>query len=249
MAYARKFRKFGRWAKKNIVQPYTAKKGGRGYKNRMRLYSEVAALKKMVNAEKQNAESAVTTEYDLAQYAGVSTTGMRVLDILPTISQGVGEDNRKGDSLKVCSWVLKLHTYNNGNLTLPDVNYRFYVLRQPTNPVSTTLVQSQFLETNTFSSVVDYHSSRDYEHFKDYIVMGQVNGKLKSIMGGTSSAVSSANTHTLARKQEFHIRYEKGTTTVLNNPIYLVAVASDGDRTTTNEIYFKYSFKVFFYDN
>jgi len=53
----------------------------------------------------------------------------------------------------------------------------------------------------------------------------------------------------LCRKREFHIRYDKGTTTILQNRMYLIAVASEGDRAGTNHIKFQYSMKVYFYDN
>jgi hypothetical protein len=245
--YAKKgLKKAGRYVKKRYFK-------GKGYTDPKisTMARDVMRLKQMINAEKQNVETAVTNEYDLAQYNGVSTSGSRVLaGIMPPISQGVGEDNRKGDSLKICSWVLKLQVYNNGNDTLSGVNYKFYVVRQPVNPPSTTSdTMGDFLEPNPFSGVIDYYSNRNYQHYKDFVVMGVIEGKLKANESQDAGQGSKTNVHTLARKQEFHIRYDKGTTDVLNNKIYLIAVASDGDRSTQNQIFFKYSAKFYFYDN
>lgn len=219
-----------------------------------RIIKDLNMLKKVINAEKQNAEIGVTTEYPLAQYNGVSASGGQLINIMPVISQGVGEDNRKGDSLKICSWVYKLQIYNNGNLTIAGCNYTFYILRQPTNPVSATGVMTsdyatQFLEANTFSGVIDTLSNRNYQHYKDYIVMGVIKGKIKANDSSDAGQGSKTNNHVLARKQEFHIRYDKGTNNTLMNNLYVLAVASDCDRSTTNKLLFKHSFKVFYYDN
>lgn len=242
--YAKKqLKRGGRYAKKRYFK-------GKGYSNPKisTMVRDVNRLKSMINSEKQNVESSNTTEYDLAQYNGVSTSGYRTLDIMPTISQGLGEDNRKGDSVKVCSWVLKIQAYTNGGDTVNGVNYTFYVLRQPTNPVANSLVENTFLEANPFSGVIDAYSNRDYQHFKDYKVMGVIKGKFKAPENLTQSG-NKTNMHTLARKEEFHLRYNKGTNDLLNNTVHILAVASDGDRSTTNKIFFKYAFKVYYYDN
>ena len=248
MTYASKkfIKKASRYIKGKAKARYQTKTGGVRINQ---VLKDVATLKKMINAEKQNAETTTTSEYTLAQFNGVATAGWRCQPIMPTIGQGVSEDQRKGDSLKICSWVLKMQVYTNGNATLSGVNYKFLVIRQPTNPVDTAGTVANFLETNPFSGVIDYYSNRDYQHFKDFIVMGTVGGKFKANESGDAGQGSKTNVHTLARKQEFHIRYDKGTNDILNNPIYLLALSSDGDRSGTNYIAFKYAFKVYYYDN
>lgn len=244
-AVRRLARKGGRYVKKRYFK-------GKGYSNPKisTMARDVMRLKQMINAEKQNIESTTTVEYPLAQYNGVSSSGGQVLEgILPSISQGIGEDNRKGDSVKICSWVVKFQVYNNGSDTVSGVNYRFYILRQPINPLDSANTFTKFLENNPFSGVRDYYSNRDYQHFKDFVVMGVVSGKLKANESGDVTQGAKTNVHTIARKQEFHIRYDKGTNTVLNNKVFLVAVASDGDRSTNNKIFFKYSSKFYYYDN
>lgn len=245
--YKRYAKKYAPKVYKKVIHPYVNKK--KGYQNRQKLYKEVAAIKKMINAEKQNADYVSTTLRDLGQFNTPGVPGAGSWDITPVIAQGIGEDNRKGDSLKVCSWVLKMNVQTNSFNTLQDVRYKFYVVRQPNNPVAAGgIARDQFLEPNPFSGVVDYYSNRDYEHFKDWVVMGTVSGVLKT---NTNDSVGQyrSNTHTLARKQEFHIRYDKGTTAILNNPIYIIGVASEGDINTTNKIQFQMAMKVYFYDN
>ncbi len=247
MSYVKKAKTAVKTAvKKNITDPYFTKKNQRGYKNRMNLYKEITAIKKMINAEKQNAESTDTTLYSLGQFNGAGS-GASVIQVTPVIAQGVGEDNRKGDLLKICSWCLKLRITNNGINTTQDTAYKFYLLRQPTNPPATNIL-SQFLEPNPFSGVIDYNSNRDYVNYKDWIVMGTFQGKIKLNPSNVATAIGSAS-HTLAKKQEFHIRYSKGTTNILNNPMILIGVADGGDIATVNTLFFRYSMKVYYYDN
>lgn len=235
--------------RKNIIKPYFSKKKGRGRKNRMNLVKELTAIKKMINAEKQNAESFSASSIPLAQYFTSGTTGAQVLNIMPTISQGVSEDQRKGDTIKVCSFCLKLAVENSGNDTVSDMRYKFYVVAQPTNPKSDSGTLSQFFEPSTFSGVEDYNSNRDYQHFKDYVVLGVINGRLAPNTNDSVTQVRT-NNHTLARKREFHIRWVKGNATAINNnSIHLLAVCSDGDRSTSDQIFFRYSFKLYYYDN
>lgn len=242
--YAKSATKF---VKKRVVEPYTSLKKNRGYNNRMRLYKEVAEIKKMVNAEKKNADFVSTTTITLGQFNNPGVSGRQVIDITPIIPQGLTEDDRSGDSLKVCSWCYTLQVSAVTGM-LQDVNYKFYILRQPVNPSSLADVSTQFLEPNTFSSVVDYNSNRNYQHYKDYRIMGVIQGKIKPKDDLASTSVN-VNNHVCARKQEFHLRYVKGTTTLLQNPIVVVAVASDGDRNTPNHCTFQHAMKVYFYDN
>lgn len=232
----------GRYVKKRYFK-------GKGYSNPKinTIARDVMRLKGMINAEKQNIESNVSTLHTLGQFSGASS-GRQCLDIMPVISQGVGEDNRKGDSLKVCSMVLKLKVETNSFNTLQPTGYTFYLLRQPTNPLNVTQTPDFFLEPNPFSGVVDAYSNRNYQHFKDYIVIGKVRGKLMSNTNDSLNQIQ-VKSHMIARKVDFHIRYNKGTNTIINNPIYLLAVADDGDRATANHIKFQYAFKVYYYDN
>lgn len=245
--YKRGAKKFAKKVYKKVVEPYTDTRKGRGYKNRMNLYKEVQAIKKMVNAEKKNADTISTTTVNFAEKNGAASGG-NCFDIMPTISQGNTEDQRNGDSLKVCSAVFQFEVSTNSFNTTQATRYKIYIIRQPTNPVSTATAYINLLEPNAFSSVIDYNSNRDYEHYKDFIVMKTINGYLKQNTNDSANQVQK-NQHKVAMKCNYHVRYEKGTTTILNNPIYAVVVADSGDVATTNFIRLQYSTKIYFYDN
>jgi len=229
------------------IAPYFVKKNHRGFNNRQRLFKDVAALKKMVNAEKQNADISSGTTFNFAQNAGL-LTGAYITEIHPVIGQGSSEDQRKGDSLKVVSFCFQAEVKTNSFLTLSDVHYKIYLLRQPTNPSGVAGIATTFLEPNVFSGVVDYNSNRDYQNFKDYIVIGTINGVIRQ---NTNASVGQfrQNQHKIARKAEFHIRYNKGTTGILQNSMWAVCVADTGDTATTNYLTIQWTNKVYYYDN
>lgn len=212
----------------------------------MKLYKEVAMLKKVINAEKQNADINIGP-FNFAQNNGAGT-GARCDSIMPIISQGSGEDQRKGDSLKVCSMCIQAEVKTNSFNTLQDTRYKIYIIRQQTNPVDFTGTINNLLEPNTFSGVVDYNSNRDYEHFKDFTIVGVLRGVLRPNTNNSVGQIRQ-NQHKLALKCNYHVRYEKGTTTILNNPLYFLCVADAGDYAGTNFITVSLSNKIYFYDN
>lgn len=239
------YQKTGQDVYKKVIHPYVNKK--KGYNNRMKLYKEIAAIKKVINAEKKNADTTSTTIFNFAQNNGASS-GQYVNSVMPIIAQGSSEDQRNGDSLKICAICFQVEVFTNSFNTLQDTRYKFYLVRQPVNPVGGTAVATYFLEPNPFSGVNDYNSNRNYEHFKDYIVIGEIKGVLKQNTNDSLNQIRK-NNHKIAKKVDYHVRYEKGTTNILNNILYVIAVADSGDTATSNYIRFQYSTKVYYYDN
>lgn len=233
-------------AKKAIKKRYTTKGGSANY---AQIAKDVMMLKNMVNAEKKNADITDTTQYGFAQNNGLASGAIQ-FSIVPTMAQGIGEDNRIGDSVKVVSMVFQAEVSTNSFFTLQDTRYKIYIVRQNANPNGATLAITDFLEPNVFSGVVDYNSNRNYQHYTDFQVLGVINGKLGQNQNDSLNQVRK-NQHKIARKVDFHIRYEKGTNNIIQNQIYMFAVADSGDRAAggTNILKLQYSSKFFFYDN
>lgn len=236
------------YGKKYAKKRYTTK---RGNINTAQIIKDVAMLKSVINAEKKYIDTgSLNTVYPLAQLNGAGISGAQAL--LPmnamNISQGNGVSQRSGDSLKVSSMCFKFHVESNSFFTLQPTKYTFYLLRQPQNPVAGGSALSQFLEANPFSGVIDYYSQRDIRNYRDWIVIGKVSGTLKANTNNSSNQYQT-NSHMIAKKCNFHIRYEPSTNTIISNQIYLLCVASDGDRSGTNLINFQYHAKLFYYDN
>jgi len=249
---ARKFslkktaKKAGGLVKSALKKRYVAKSGDYKYNQ---MFKDVMMLKNMVNAEKKNADITDTTQYGFAQNNGLASGAIQ-FSIVPTMAQGIGEDNRIGDSVKIVSMVFQAEVQTNSFFTLQDTRYKIYIVRQNANPAGATLAIGDFLEPNVFSGVIDYNSNRNYQHFTDFEVLGVINGKLGQNQNDSINQVRK-NQHKIARKVDFHIRYEKGTNNIIQNQVYAFAVADSGDRQVggTNIIKLQYSTKFYFYDN
>jgi len=164
---------------------------GSGYSNPKlgTMMRDINTLKAMVNAEKKNADVVDQTVTNFAGNNGVDSGGAVVI-LHPGIPQGLGEDNRIGDSIKAHSMMVQFEVFNNGILTIQDTRYSIYIVRQPVNPISGTAnTLASFLEPNPFSGVVDYNSNRNYENFKDWIVLKKVNGVLRQNTNDSASQV------------------------------------------------------------
>jgi len=236
-------RRVGRYAKKRYFK-------GKGYSNPKlgTMMRDINTLKAMVNAEKKNVDVVDTSVINFAGNNGVDSGGAVVI-LHPGIPQGVGEDQRIGDSIKAHSAMVQFEVFNNGPLTIQDTKYSIYIVRQPVNPISGTAnVLASFLEPNPFSGVVDYNSNRNYENFKDWVVIKKVNGTLRQNDNDGASQVRK-NQHKIPLKLNFHMRYSKGTNSLIANPIYAILVADSGNTATTNLIKFQFASKLYCYDN
>lgn len=241
--YAKKqLKKGGRYAKKRYFR-------GKGYSNPKisTMAKDVMRLKAMINAEKKNMELSDTAAYVFAQNNSTGT-GTRCVDITPVISQGSSEDQRNGDSLKVASFCYQAEVTSNSFNTLQPTRFRIVLFRQSTNPVSTATAITNMYENNQFTGVIDYNSNRNYQNFKDFQILGVHTGIIRSNTNDSSNQIQNAQVK-ICRKANFHIRYSKGTTTILNNPIYAMYLADAGDFNTSNYISLKHSMKLYFYDN
>lgn len=145
----------GRQAKKRYVRK--GRKTNLRNLNYSKIARDVKYLKGLVNAEKQNADFTVSTPQQFAVSNNAQNgTGAKILSIHPTVAQGVGEDQRKGDTYKVCSAMFQCKVRNSGNTS--DINYKIYICRKPTERLSATVTTdlTNLLEPNPFTGYVDF---------------------------------------------------------------------------------------------
>lgn len=234
----------GRYAKKRYVRK------GRPTNVRNLNYSQIAKdvkmLKGLVNAEKQNADFSVNTPTKFARVSS-SGSGAVILSIHPTISQGISEDQRKGDTYKVCSMLLQAQIRCTSNIS--DINYKIYIVRKPTQALVATHAGdlANLLEPNPFTGVQDFNSLRNYEQFRDFRVMKVITGKIRGAEGTTSNI--NVKQHVCPLKCDFHTRYDKGTTNIEHNELFAVFVADEKINTAADAPTFELHNRIWFYDN
>lgn len=239
-------KRVGRQAKKRYVR--------KGMKTNARNlnYSQIAKhvkmLKGLVNAEKQNADFTISNPTRFALSNGATGTGAQIFSIHPTISQGVSEDQRKGDTYKICSMLLQMRiTYDQ---TFQDLYYKMYIVRKPDQVFTPSLTTelTNFLEPNPFTGLVDYNSLRNYQQFKDYVVIKQMSGTLKANVSSVLNSQISKQIK-VPLKLNFHTRYNKGTNNIVANELFCILVADDKAINATDSPEFECHNRIWYYDN
>jgi len=238
---ARRFaKKVGVMAKKRYV-----KKGGPNVRN---IYKDVMMLKGLVNAEKKRLDVAITTPASFGATAGAGVTGLFAQNITPLIAQGVTGSTRNGLSVKLVSGCLDLQFAQSVN-TVNQVRIRYFLVCRPDNANGATAssISQMLLEPNPFSTVIDYHSSRDPENFKN----------LRVIKQGYTTLIPDQLTGQITYKQlkiplkfNHHLKFQTdGTTSSQVNNFYLIVTADLGDAIALTGGNVLYNMRWYFTDN
>jgi len=207
-------------AKKRYV-----KKGGPNVKN---IYNDVMTLKRLMNAEKKRLDVSITTPVSFGATAGVGVTGLYAVNITPLIAQGAQGNQRNGLSVKLVSGCMDIQFGQSVN-TNNQVRIRYFIVCRPDNANGATAssVSQMLLEPNPFSSVIDFHSSRDPENFRN----------LRVIKKGTATLIPDSITGQISYQQfkiplkfNHHLKFQTDATTGSQvNNFYFIVTADTGD--------------------
>lgn len=238
----------GKWAKKKSSQATKAagkrygvsvgRRGVRFSKNSMsKIAKDVMMIKSQLNVEKKFIDKAEITEGSVGQVRDQGD-GYYEDDITPAIAQGVAEQQRVGNSLKLTGMVLKLFLKKQAQAE-GTRRVRFYVVRcldRYVGDVALTgaSVHGKILDPNPFCPVRDYNSNLDYTQFKDGrmrilltrdVVFGQNNSDSLTI-----DSELMTKSITLALKLNDILRFETNGDALPENIRYkLIAVADGGN--------------------
>lgn len=239
------------WVKKNVSRPlrkrfkkrYIGKKSGALRVGQ--IAKDVMYLKSVLNPEKKFDEIYYNNQ-NVAANNGVPT-GMLVLDVTPVISQGVTQNDRTGNSIKVCSSVLRAQVKQQANTTGPLRLKAWLIQGTGGTEPTTSNISTQFLQTNPFSNVVDYFSQRNVNYFNDYKVLAS---KSITLRPDQYSGQFQIQELLLARKyKSMHFKYTQTGTGIVQGTMFLVVVADWGDIAASTGAYLDLYNRVYYYDN
>lgn len=238
---ARRFvKKIGAAAKKRYV-----KKGGPNVRN---IYKDVMMLKGLVNAEKKRLDVNITTPASFGATAGAGVTGLYAVNVTPLISQGVTGSTRNGLSVKLVSGCLDIQFGQSTN-TNNQVKIRYFLVCRPDNAngATATSVSQMLLEPNPFSNVIDYHSSRDPENFRNLRVIKQ--GTATLIPDSITGQISYVQ-YKIPLKFNHHLKFNTDATTSSQvNNFYLIVTADTGDAIALTGGNILFNMRWYFTDN
>lgn len=205
-------------AKRAVVKRYGL--GRKQSLNPARMAKDVARLAMMINAEKKifsiGSANVLATGQNVGQ-VNINATGALAFDLTPLIGQGQTADSRNGNSIKLHSTFLQFQLGQQGNA---NTGMRVRVELWKTGGMIEDVAQllNRLYVPSPFSTVIDYNSARNPDHYNNYQLIRKKVIYLKpdSISGAPMNAYVKMPIKWNGGKGH-HIRYTSGTIT--NNPL------------------------------
>lgn len=232
-----KWKKLGRMAYKAAGYKNPMKKGklssSRVVKQVPKLVRDVTRLASMVNAEKKRYVQASSTDNFIAQLNG-NSSGHFLLDVTPNISQGVGYNQKTGNSFKWHSFHSDLQFTSQGSC-ISGIKCRIQLIQIVGQPLTTVsdmmgkyIIQNQFIYNGaSLATIYDSNSPRDPDYFKNYRVLKTKYVYLKNddITGETAVKQLSLG----LKLKNFHVRTNDNDPTLSMGQIVMLVTADRGN--------------------
>lgn len=223
--YARKVaRKVGKAVKARYFK-------GKGY-SRPKLSTmvrDINTLKTMLNSEKKRIELN-GRNLGVGQLANATGSGHYLLDITPNPSQGVGFNNKTGNSIKLHSSHFDFQFSGQAN-TASAIRLKIQVVKVIGQPFTTMSdVMGRFVLSNNFitgGTIYDINSNRDPDYFKNFRVLKTMYTTLPADQTGTDTPVKQVSMG--IKYRNFHIRNNDNDPTLSMGQIFILITADRGN--------------------
>lgn len=246
MAFIRKAKRFGKRIIKKGARMVKKRYGGKsGMKT---LVSDVKLLKSLVNVEKRRFDITSAGALTFGQTAGVGVSGALCVNVSPTPGQGVVLSARTGLSIKVVSCCIDMY-FNQSANAVNGGKIKWFLFIRKDNGVDTTpaVAQTQLMEVNPFSNVVDYHSSRDAEYFTSYQIIKQ--GQVTLTPDNLTSQIAFAQ-RKVPLKLNLHQKYNLDASNVTTkNKFFMLFTMDTGDTVALTGAQVQYNLRWYYTDN
>lgn len=202
--------------------------GKGGMKNIVR---DVARIKRIVNSEKKYFNYKSTSAVAVGQVSGNSNAGL-YLDTTPLPTQGVTRSTRNGASIKLASQYYRFQIVQQSATTSPiRIRLQLYQVIGAANNINVGVAQGEIFSSNPFNGLVDFHSARNPDYFRDYKLLRQ-----KTVTLPTDPLASSLMLKELAfgmKYKSHHIRFSGDSQTVTQGQLILCIQCDNGNCSTT----------------
>lgn len=196
------------------------------------IVKDISVLKGMMNAEKKRFEVSIVNG-SVGQVDGTAS-GHYLYDMTPVISQGVGFNQRTGNSVKLSSLFMDFQFISQVNQSA-DVFIKIELIKivgQPFSLVSD--IFQKYIEPTSFVSganIYDINSPRDPDFFKNYKVMAK---KIVKVPADTISGQTAIKRVKMGlTKMEHHIRWDNNDPTVSMGQFILLLTADRGNKNSS----------------
>ncbi len=162
---------FGKSIKKSYMKAKKAAYGSRGVKGRyyrvgavqglQNLAKDVAMIKSRLNVEKKFKDHNLVTGH--TGQVNVNGNGIYMLDVTPSITQGIDSDERIGNSLKITG--LSFPFQFNGSsecISARKIRVMLFRVTAADNGVNATECINDYYDVNPITGIIDMNSPRAY---------------------------------------------------------------------------------------
>jgi len=189
--------------------------------------AKIAQMVKLLNVEKKRVDITFSN-INFSQFNGVGIAGYSALAITPTIIQGITGSTRNGNSVKLVSACFDFQFTQQAN-ALNNSNIKWYIVCMPdygSAPVANSIA-GRLLEVNPFSSVIDYHSSRDPEYFSSLKIIKS--GTVKMLADQLTTQTYYAQ-RKIPLKLSHHLKYNSDASSITTkNAFFMIFTQDQGD--------------------
>lgn len=259
-SYYNKSKKISRnvYKKTGLVNPVK-----KGKLSLTRVLKDVNMIKGMLNTEKKRVYQTQTSPQTVGQI-NFNTSGHFLLDITPQPAQGVGFDQKTGNSIKWTSSFMEFLFQGQSGM-ISGVKLKIQIVKVVGLPFATlTNVMGQFVQNNFFINngvVYDITSSRDPDFFKNFRVL-----KTKYVYMAPDSISGEPNIKNVKiglKNLERHVRTDNNSATISEGQVFLLITADRGNTSAASAstlnnvsisavstgVSFNYNFTHYYVDN
>jgi len=157
MAFYKKFKKTTGKASTAVKKRYGIGKGRGGFKI-SQVAKDVEMIKSRLNVEKKFIDQDLVNDATVGQ-SNDESYGYYIADVTPEMSQGVGENNRIGNSIKLTGMVIRANFRQQSSSGKRIA--KVCLIRSKTQDAGNDVVNDLF-DNNPLTGFVDFHSPMNY---------------------------------------------------------------------------------------
>lgn len=195
---------------------------------------DVMMIKSLINVEKKRVVTNSTAGTNMIGQCDNTSSGHYLLDCTPAPAQGLGYNQRTGNSIKWTSSHYDIQVVQQSATAAP-IKLKYYFVKVVGLPYSTISgATAKFLNSNPFvtgGTIYDYNSARNPDYFKDFVVLKS--GEIK-IDPDPQSSITMIKSFKIGFKlNNHHVKWSLDTSTVSQGQVFLLIVADNGNISST----------------
>lgn len=222
-----------RFAKKGAQAAKRRYFKGRGYSKPQfyQMARDLTKIKAALNTEKKSVSTIELTNTNIGQCNADANTGQAIIDITPLIDQGVGYNERTGNSVKLVSMAVKGQVKQMTNTRHPmRIKVVYFKLRGIPEGASTIQSNNMLFDVNPITTVTDLQSDRNLNYFRQFQVLKT---QYLYLPADPTNGERMIRNFSFVTKMNHHIKYNQDTNTITEGQLLMAFYCDSGNVSTS----------------